>query len=56
MEVDVPALVVEVVDSVVDVNAVVLVGDVPLQSMPSVAVHSDLVVHLQTTLLDDGSI
>ena len=35
------------VDGVVDVDAVVLVGEVPLQLVAAVLVHPQLVVHLQ---------
>ena len=39
------------VDGVVDVDAVVLVGEVPLQLVAAVLVHTQLVVHLLQGLL-----
>ena len=46
VQVDGPAGVLEVVAGVVNVDAVVLVGHVPLQLMPGVPVDPQLVVHL----------
>ena len=47
MQVDGAAGVLQVVAGVVDVDAVVLVGEVPLDLVPRVPVHPQLVVHLQ---------
>ena len=46
MEVDCSAGVHQIVAGVVDVDGVVLVGQVPLDLVPRVSVHSKLVVHL----------
>ena len=49
--VDAPALVAELVHRVVDVDPVVLVGEVPLQLVTTVLVDSELVVDVVQTLL-----
>ena len=46
MEVDCSAGVHQIVAGVVDVDGVVLVGQVPLDLVPRVPVHPELVVHL----------